>query len=788
MHGNRLLVIDDEPAVGKTIKTIASGCGYEVKATVDAVGFLDQLSRWHPTHIALDLQMPVVDGIELMRIMGTRRCPAKIVIISGFEGRVVETARQLGLERGLNIAGVLLKPFRAAELRHLLDQLAVREDWNSATALAEALSQDALFLAYQPKIDLATQRIVGFEGLARWQHPRHGLLLPDRFIPLAESAGMIDRLIDRVIDLGLRQLAQWGGSVEGTLSLNLSARNVDDLSFVDRLRDRCAAHDVPTSRLVLELTESSAMADPVRAMDILARLRLKGFRLSLDDFGAGYSSLLQLARLPFSELKIDSRFVRDCDRSPEARAIVKSTIDLSHNLGLRAVAEGVESAEILQLLTELGCDLAQGYYIGKPIPAAEVPAWIEHWTARVNETRQAADAPLRAKPISSAWSKNYDGSDDTRAALTQALADRINPLWGLGRNSLVGWRPADDGIDVLMVPYHDIVDRFAESQRLLHGKRLMGDRTFHTAQELAGCKPAHVPLPFRIADDEPGAVPTDVIEHVLRRYGITETRHRAVALFDIVSFSRLGPRVQVAQLNSLECSINTAQGIMLKLGKPIDLARTTTGDGFYIWNREKGAQADLDTYLLSMLVVAENAIARHRGREDFVPELRTCFSVGPHYSYYQVDGLDPKGHDYIVGDVTIGLARMISKCLPGQILIGDFSRPEDETEDPTTPVEFVIKADGAFANFNDVELHGHTVRGIRCYLTGEGREEGGFDVARFRIRDKHGFDHHVFNQKFNIYLNDTEGGTRLETLLLGKPQGELADFEADPTVTAVAAE
>jgi len=780
MHGNRLLVIDDEPAVGKTINMIASGCGYEVRVTSDAVSFLDQLQRWHPTHIALDLQMPVVDGIELLRILGGRRCPAKIVIVSGVEGRVVETARRLGLERGLAIPAVLLKPFRAAELRHLLDDLAVREDWNSVTALAEALSHDALLLEFQPKIDLRSWDAVGFEALARWQHPRHGVLMPDKFIPLAESAGMIDRLIDRMIELGLAQLAAWGAKVEGTLAINLSGRNVDDLAFADRLRDRCIERGIQPQRIVLELTESSAMTDPVRAMDILARLRLKGFRLSLDDFGAGFSSLLQLARLPFSELKIDKSFVRECDRSPEARAIVKSTIDLAHNLGLRAVAEGVESAGALQLIAELGCDLAQGYHIAKPMPAGEVPVWLAMWATRAAEHRLATGGPVRPKPVVSAFSKQYDGSGDMKAALSQALVDRINPLWDLGRNSLIAWRPADGGIDVLMVPYQDIVDRFAEQQRLLHGRRLMGDRTFQTALDLSGHKPAFVPLPFRIADDEKGAVPTDVIEHVLRRYGITETRHRAVALFDIVGFSRLEPRVQVAQLNSLECSINTAQGIMQRLGKPVDLARTTTGDGFYIWNRDKGAQADHETYLLTLLVLADNAIARHRGREDFVPELRTGFSVGPHYSYHQVDGLDPGGHDYIVGDVTIGLARMISKCLPGQILIGDFTRPVDEDDDgPATPVEFVIRADGAFANFDKVQLHGHTVRGVRCYLTGEETGDGGFDVSRFRIRDKHGLDHHVFNQKFNIHLSDG-GGTDVETLLLGKRQAELASFEAEP--------
>ena len=647
----------------------------------------------------------------------------------------------------------------------------------SEASLAEAIDSGQLFLVYQPKIDLKTDDVVGFEGLVRLRTANNQVVMPDDFIPLAESSSLIGALTNAVLDIGVKQLANWTEAGMPTLSLNLSGGNLDDLTFVDYLSALCDSHGVARHRLILELTETSAMAHPLHGMYILSRLRLKGFHLSIDDFGTGYSSLSQLARLPFSELKIDKSFVLGMHRSKEAYAIVRSTIDLAHNLGMRAGAEGVEDARVLGQLRQLGCDMAQGYYIGKPMLPAEIGEWLSAW----QERRKHDLHDLRLAPAAttaSIWTKEYDNSDEMHLALNQLLATIIHPLWDLGRKSLIAWRPADRGIEVLMAPYKDIVDRLGECQRLLQGRRRMGDGTFHLVQSMIGVRPTHLALPFLIADHVPGAVSTDTIEQVLRRYGITETLNRAVALFDIVGFSKVEPRHQVSQLNSLECSINTAHGVLRDLGKAIDLARTTTGDGFYIWNREKGAGADLDTYLLTMLVLADNAIARRGARSETIPEIRTCYSVGPHYSYYQVDGLDPHGHDYIVGDVTIGLARMIGKCQPGQVLIGDFRRPLDMNGNLTNSLDFVIKADGAFAAFDDIHINGATVTGIRCYLTGPESLDGDYAVQRFRISDKHGFDHFVFNQKFNIYLSDASSGTvRADALYLGRRHADLVGFD-----------
>jgi EAL domain-containing protein (putative c-di-GMP-specific phosphodiesterase class I) len=389
MPCNRLLVIDDDPAIAAAIETIAKGCGYDAERAVDAAAFLDRVAAWRPTHIVTDLQMPKMDGVELLRELAASQYQGKIMIASGVDGRIVDAARRLGTERRLDIAATLLKPFRAAELREILQRLAIQDEWDTPAALAAAIDGGALFLAYQPKIALATGGVVGFEALVRWQHPRLGTIFPDKFIPLAETAGLIDRLTDAVVDMGIAQVAAWSGGAR-SLAINLSGRNLHDLVFADRLAAKCAAGGVPMERIVLELTESSAMADPTGAMDILTRLRLKGALLSIDDFGTGFSSLSQLALLPFSELKIDKSFVMASHESKQARAIVKSVIDLAHNLGLRAVAEGVENAEILRLLIELGCDHAQGYHIAKPLPVAGLGAWLAQWESRRPQTMATA--------------------------------------------------------------------------------------------------------------------------------------------------------------------------------------------------------------------------------------------------------------------------------------------------------------------------------------------------------------------------------------------------------------
>jgi diguanylate cyclase len=245
--------------------------------------------------------------------------------------------------------------------------------------LRRALERDELLLHYQPKADLESAQVRGVEALVRWQHPDHGLLSPGEFIPLAERTGLIHPLTRWVLDAALRQAAEWQRTGHHlSIAVNISTRCLLDPALPDQIASQLAAWQVPPVLLVLEITESAVMADPTRALDVLARLHALGVSLALDDFGTGYSSMAYLKELPVDELKIDRSFVSQMATSPSDATIVRSTIDLGHNLGLRVVAEGVETQDAWEKLAALGCDTAQGYLLSRPMPASDLERWLRH--------------------------------------------------------------------------------------------------------------------------------------------------------------------------------------------------------------------------------------------------------------------------------------------------------------------------------------------------------------------------------------------------------------------------
>ena len=240
-----------------------------------------------------------------------------------------------------------------------------------AGALHEAMDTDQLVLHYQPRVDLASGRVTAVEALLRWQHPQQGLLGPMAFVPLAEQTGLIERLTHRVLALAMRQARAWhttGRDV--TVAVNVSARVLHDTDLVGMVTQELGLAGVPPSALELELTESAIMSSPSNALVVTEQLRGAGVRLSIDDFGTGYSSLAWLQNLPVHQLKIDKSFVRDAGGNAKDALIVRSVIDLGHNLGLRVVGEGIETAETCALLRDLGCDEGQGFYLGRPAPAS----------------------------------------------------------------------------------------------------------------------------------------------------------------------------------------------------------------------------------------------------------------------------------------------------------------------------------------------------------------------------------------------------------------------------------
>jgi diguanylate cyclase (GGDEF)-like protein len=261
-----------------------------------------------------------------------------------------------------------------------------------AGALRSAIADGEIVLYFQPKAELSTGQITGVEALARWQHPRLGLIGPSEFVPIAEQTGLIGPLTSHVLEVALRQLAAWGEQGEElSVAVNLSARSFLDAQLaveIPRLLERTG---VDAQRLELEITESMLMLDPARAKATLERLSAIGLSLSVDDFGTGYSSLANLKRLPVDVIKIDKSFVIDMPHDASDAAIVRSTIDLAHNLSLKVVAEGVESHEAWRRLEELGCDLAQGFYVSRPLPAEAMTRLLAERRAKAEQAEPVAE-------------------------------------------------------------------------------------------------------------------------------------------------------------------------------------------------------------------------------------------------------------------------------------------------------------------------------------------------------------------------------------------------------------
>lgn len=383
----RVLILDDDPNVGQTIAFVAEAAEMEAKAVTRPEDFFRLVNQWNPTHIVLDLIMPEMDGVEIMRHLSARHNEAYIIILSGVGSRVLDAARRAAAEKGLRIAAVLSKPISTSQLQQHFHETQgtpvarksyapTAEERVIETDLRRAVNAEEFQLAYQPKIHCDTGLLAGFEALVRWYHPSGRMIMPDAFIPLAERVGLIDRITDQILDQGLRWMSAPGPASTLSLSINLSARTLTDLKFADRLSSRCRSAGVDPNRLILELTETTAMEDPALALDLVTRLRMKGFHVSIDDVGTGYSSMAQLARLPFSEMKVDKSFVMTASASQESRTIIESIIHLGHNLELRVAAEGVEDHGTLEFLKHAGCDYAQGFFIARPMTADRIEDWM----------------------------------------------------------------------------------------------------------------------------------------------------------------------------------------------------------------------------------------------------------------------------------------------------------------------------------------------------------------------------------------------------------------------------
>jgi EAL domain-containing protein (putative c-di-GMP-specific phosphodiesterase class I) len=393
----KILVVDDEPFVLKLLVRQLENLGYtEVvphNRAQDALALLG-IEAESVGLIFCDLQMPEMDGVEFVRQLVSIGYAGGLVLVSGEDERILQAALTLARAHKLDVLGALQKPVSPEQLQNVLESNLLHSSGAPRAAhkkyepeaVRRGIAEGELVNDYQPKVGFASGVVAGVETLVRWKHPRDGLIFPDQFIPVAEEHGLIDDLTRVVLTAALKQSRLWQDmGIALTVSVNVSMNNLRSVDFPDLVTREMREIGVPASLLVLEVTENQLMKDPLVALDILTRLRLKRISLSIDDFGTGHSSLAQLRDLPFEELKVDRGFVHGACRDASRKAILQASLSMARQLRMKSVGEGVEDREDWDYLRAAGCDLAQGYFIAKPMSAEALPTWLNAWRTHRRE-------------------------------------------------------------------------------------------------------------------------------------------------------------------------------------------------------------------------------------------------------------------------------------------------------------------------------------------------------------------------------------------------------------------
>jgi EAL domain-containing protein (putative c-di-GMP-specific phosphodiesterase class I)/CheY-like chemotaxis protein len=389
MSGLRFLVVEDQGfqrwAVEHMLKTLGATQIFSAENGQAALEIFRTV-RPRVDIIVTDLSMPGMDGIEFIRHIVESGTPASIILVSQQEPALVASVASMTQAYGGQLLEAMQKPLTAQKLASAIAQyhgplLEPPSDIPlRAFTLAEiesAIRNDEFEPFFQPKVDLATGELKGVEALARWRHPLHGSVTPPSFIGILESNGQLDALTNSILRNAATRCRSWldRGS-RATVSVNISRISLGDVTLADRLVNAIEESGIEPRNVVLEVTETAAANHQGRVLENLSRLRMKGFGLAIDDYGTGYSSMQQLCRIPFTELKIDQSFVRNAHTNRTSRAVIESSLEIARKLGIDAVAEGVESENEARLLRDLGCRLGQGYYLGRPLPAADFDAWL----------------------------------------------------------------------------------------------------------------------------------------------------------------------------------------------------------------------------------------------------------------------------------------------------------------------------------------------------------------------------------------------------------------------------
>ncbi len=396
----RILLVDDDPFMLKLLARMLARLGYwQVDCHESARKAIEHLVTSQKVYdlVLLDIHMPDMDGVEFIRSLAGCRYGGGLVLVSGETARIQDSVGRLALAHQLDYLGQLHKPVKPAELAAVMRRLkprceavarrAVAHRTYLAEQLQAAIRCGELVNYYQPKVSLATGDVLGVECLVRWQHPVDGMVSPDHFIEVASSNGLMQELTRAVLAGAMAQAKSWlRAGLDLTVAVNVSMDDLASLEFPDVAASLAQSAGIDPRMVTLEVTEGQMMRNLSTSLEVITRLELKRFRLSIDDFGTGHSSLAQLRDLPFNELKIDQSFVHGAASDETRRAICSASIRMAHELNLQVVGEGVEDQADWDFLQHMGCDIAQGYFIARPMPGAAIGQWVEAWGKRHRDT------------------------------------------------------------------------------------------------------------------------------------------------------------------------------------------------------------------------------------------------------------------------------------------------------------------------------------------------------------------------------------------------------------------
>ena len=396
MNKLNVLVVDDSNVQRNHVMNMCLDQGVSnVVGAINGVDAIDKLSEEKFDVVFIDLEMPIMDGVELSRKIAKNKLAQSVIILSSKDPSLISSIGTMAESDGLIVLGTFKKPMQINDLVNSLNRLKTHTNSNETHKIYNRLVIDDLIsgikeqqitLFYQPKLTCKGLLLKGVEALARWNHPKLGFVSPVEFITAAEEFGIISELTHYLFDIALKQKVQWRDhGINFHLAFNLSPLSLADNDLAEKISSQVALHNIEPKEIVLEVTENAICGEISTAIETLAKLRLKGFKLAIDDYGTGFANAQQLSRVPATELKLDRILVDNVATRPQQLAILKSTVNLAKDLGLTTVAEGVENFDDFKLLFQLNVDLIQGYYFAKPMPPEKLIHWLQVDLAKIRQ-------------------------------------------------------------------------------------------------------------------------------------------------------------------------------------------------------------------------------------------------------------------------------------------------------------------------------------------------------------------------------------------------------------------